>query len=128
MASKITGTQRTRGWVLVKTEEGVAHDISEVIRKLKTSTNSFIIRADVVAGEFNIVCALDMQDQAEYDDLVKKIMSLEKVLRSMSLVVEPFNTHNPYPPHDTTGTMTDDEAAASSSNHESGTTGFNPWG
>ena len=123
------GSKRTRGWVMVKAKEGASKkEISDRIRNLKTAGENFIVRADIVMGDYDIVCSLDMENKDTFEELLGNIKGIPGVDHFNSLVVDPENTHNPYPPHDSTGTITEDEAAASASNKIAGTTGFNPWG
>jgi DNA-binding Lrp family transcriptional regulator len=129
MEDEMIGSKRTRGWVLVKAKDGASKkEISDRIRNIKTEGDNFIVRADIVMGDYDIVCALDMENSDSFGNLLGEIKSVTGVDQYISLVVNSDKTHNPDPPHDSTGTITEDEAAASTSKNSAGTTGFNPWG
>jgi hypothetical protein len=123
---------RVRAWVLVWADDpvGVAEELYEELR-YEGEDEYVVVRADVVESfyGYNIVIPVDAQDQGSLDLVLKKIRNPKAVKRMAVLRVE---THNPYPPQDASGYVTEGEAEAGDEDVKVGrqdnSPGLNPWG
>jgi len=123
---------RVRAWVLVWADDraGVAEELYEQFR-YEGEDEYVVVRADVVESfyGYNIVVPVDAQDQGTLDSIVEMIRNLEAVKRVAILRVE---IHNPYPPQDASGYVTEEEAEAGEEDVKIGrqdkSPGLNPWG
>jgi DNA-binding Lrp family transcriptional regulator len=120
-----------RAWVLVKVKQGykkaqVSESIMDSNRALipgNGRSSRFIIRADVVSGEYDIVVPLCGQDQESLDKMIADVIAIDGVDQG-SYLVATVESHNPKPPQKARGYITEDEKNP----HEVGITGSNAWG
>jgi hypothetical protein len=121
----------SRAWVLVKVKQG--HDKVQVSERIIESNKAlipkngnpsrFIIRADVISGEYDIMVPLCGQNQRSLDDMIAAVMTTDGVDQDSSLVAK-VESHNPKPPHKARGYIPVDEVNPNGP----GITGSNAWG
>jgi hypothetical protein len=123
---------RVRAWVLVWADdpERWARELYEELGH-EGGDEYVVVRADVVESfyGYNIVVPVDARDQSTLDSVVKMIRNPKAVKRLAILRVE---IHNPYPPQDASGYVTEEEAEAGEEEVKVGrqdkSPGLNPWG
>lgn len=107
MAVGDNGETRVRAWVLLKVEnpEGVAQNLHRPPDK-DMDIPWFIVRADVVDGEYNVVVPVDAADPTQLNKACKHIQEIARPKLFVKLQVE---VHNPSTPHLAQGYVTKPE-------------------
>jgi DNA-binding Lrp family transcriptional regulator len=89
---------RMRAWVLVTAEaKADLNDLAENIAELREGANSVVVRADLVAGPYDIVAPVDAASREDLFAIVGKIRQQFGVMETLTLVV---GKHVPVPPGD----------------------------
>ncbi len=133
MGPEITGSERARAWVLIRAEPVVG--MAAKFRNLDRRGDDFvIIRADVVAespdSPYNIVVPVDAESEAALSGVVEEMRGISGVREAVALRVV---GHDPYPPHDASGYITQREADRGERRpdkvgRQDSSPGYNPWG
>jgi hypothetical protein len=123
----------TRAWVLVSaTNEKATGATARCILALNNSLewpDSHIVRADVVdgIGEVNIVVPVwtrSSDDMKTVVGMIEDVKGVEKAQAAMVKVGKDRPLHDPFPPHNAKGYVTQEEVNPV----EAGILGFNGWG
>jgi len=132
MVVKETENGRVRAWVLIKTEspEAAAHQLYEELGS--QGGDSFVlVRADVVDYHYNLVVPVDAESWEALQDLV---CTIQKRTGARETAIMRVVAHVPYPPHDTDGFITPQEAELYTDTEsmkvgrQRNSPGCNPWG
>ena len=132
MASKEIGNGRVRAWILIRTlsPEAAAHQLLEDLGS--EGGDSFVlIRADVVDYHYNLMVPVDTEG---WDALQYLVCEIQKRTGARETAVLPVVAHVPWPPHDTDGFITPEEAEAYTDTdtmkvgRQRNSPGMNAWG
>jgi hypothetical protein len=125
MSIEAKDNQIVRAWFLVNASTENLEELANQIREeanesLNDSEKSFITRADLTDGPFNIIMAVSAEDDGFLSRIHEIVVSYKEV---QQIEVARVLTHVPYPPHKSPGFVTEAEA-----NPLNGLQGENAWG
>lgn len=132
MAQERGENGRVRAWVFVWADnpERWAQELYEALGH-EGGDEYVLVRADVIESfyGYNIVVPVDARDQSALDSVVGMFPNPEAVKR---MAVRKVEVHNPYPPQDASGYVTEEEAEVGEEEVKVGrqdhSPGLNPWG
>ena len=130
MGAESTGNERARAWVFVKAKpaQDVAQGLYEELGH-EGGDKFVVVRADVVAFDYNIIIPVDAESQDTLYEVYDMIEGHSGVSEAVIVRVE---THVPYPPHDAHGYVTEQEAEAGEepipAGRQGASPGANPFG
>ena len=130
MGPQNTGNGRVRAWVLIRATP--VQGVSTRLRNLdKKEDDLVMIRADVLTDSpYNIIVPVDAASETVLSSVVGDIRAINAVTEAVVLKVR---QHDPDPPHDASGYITDQEADRGErkpklAGRQDRSPGFNPWG
>lgn len=132
MAQERAENGRVRAWVLVWADdpERWAQELYEALGH-EGGDEYVLVRADVIEPfyGYNVVVPVDARDDSTLDSVVDTFPNPEAVRR---MAVRRVEVHNPYPPQDASGYVTEEEAEVGAEDVKVGrqdkSPGLNPWG
>lgn len=96
MAARSNRSMRMRAWVLITAEaQADLNDLAQNIAELREGAASVVVRADLVAGPYDIVAPVDAASREDLFAIVGKIRQQFGVMETLTLVV---GKHVPEPP------------------------------
>ena len=110
--TNVAKDKQIRAWLLVKAEALELAELAAAIREtvnkeVQDSEKTFIIRADVTGGPFNLI----MPVYAETDALMRKVIGSVRAYPGVTQVLEArVSEHVPELPHEALGYVTEAEA------------------